>query len=529
MVGGTTAGASSPPRGALSSEVTVVDDGESSPLRSPQTSPAKKVAQVLCAAARKPKRVGPVTRTALVEARRKKRKPGTPVAPALPEATTSERQPPARTQLDTAAALPSASTASPAPPCPAESPANGKNDAISAAAPAAAGSPVPPAATGGAGDEERPRAPAPLPVVRVTAPVRLAPEPAARAAFDLEVFCRAYNPAERVTTPPSFSMRLSLAEKVDKLVEVFGELRRSLQPAPDGASSMAMLSRSPAAVLPGPAGAARPSTPDAGLLRLDRPITWTLPLLGAAAVCHLRCSSIEVPRAKVKGEYYPPQVHQLAAHRFFRDLGSDEARPPPGRRDSHVSKPSRGAYPRRALRSCPSTSAARSRGTAMVARRACGSWPAVCVTGAAPTDAPTTSARTAGRAACPGSFKGSSFATTARTAATRTTASADEEAEVLPVRRFSSIANVNTVILGHANEHTPFPAGPLLWPALRFRSVSTCSGTPRTPMVLALTSSRPMALTLPFRPSALPGSAPANPGRQVHAPRYIPTHLRPLH
>lgn len=81
------------------------------------------------------------------------------------------------------------------------------------------------------------------------------------------------------------------------------------------------------------------------------------------------------------------------------------ARPPPGRRDSHVSKPSRGAYPRRALRSCPSTSAARSRGTAMVARRACGSWPAVCVTGAAPTDAPTTSARTAGRAACPGASR----------------------------------------------------------------------------------------------------------------------------
>ncbi|KAE8900311.1 hypothetical protein PF003_g15366 [Phytophthora fragariae] len=144
----------------------------------------------------------------------------------------------------------------------------------------------------------------------------------ARAAFDLEEFCRAYNPAERVTTPPSLVERLSLAEKVDKLFELFGELRRSLQPAPGGAGSM--LPRSPAAVLPGPAVAARPSTPDADLLGLGgMPIPWTLP---PAAVCHLRCSSFEVPRAKVKGECYPPQAHQLAAHRPFRNLGSDEGR-----------------------------------------------------------------------------------------------------------------------------------------------------------------------------------------------------------
>ncbi|KAE9114549.1 hypothetical protein PF010_g9656 [Phytophthora fragariae] len=306
VVGGTTAGASSPPRGALSSEVIVVDDGESPPLRSPQTSPSerasarlqvKKVAGVLRAAARKPQRVGPATGTALVKARKKKLKAGTPASPALPEATTSERQPPARTQLDTSAALPSEATASPVPPCPTESPAN---------------------ATGGVGDEERPRAPAALPVVGVTAPVRPAPETAARsarAAFDLEEFCRAHNPAKRVTIPPSLVERLSLAEKVDKLFELFGELRRSLQPAPDSAGTMAMLPRSPVAVLPGPAVAARPSTPDADLLGLvDMPIPWTLPLLGAAggssaaAVCHLRCSSFDVPRAKVKDEYYPPQA-----------------------------------------------------------------------------------------------------------------------------------------------------------------------------------------------------------------------------
>ncbi|KAE8891693.1 hypothetical protein PF004_g6157 [Phytophthora fragariae] len=138
VVGGTTAGASSPPRGALSSEVIVVDDGESPPLRSPQTSPSerasarlqvKKVAGVLRAAARKPQRVGPATGTALVKARKKKLKAGTPASPALPEATTSERQPPARTQLDTSAALPSEATASPVPPCPTESPANGEDDA----------------------------------------------------------------------------------------------------------------------------------------------------------------------------------------------------------------------------------------------------------------------------------------------------------------------------------------------------------------------------------------------------------------
>ncbi|KAE9006447.1 hypothetical protein PF011_g11582 [Phytophthora fragariae] len=150
----------------------------------------------------------------------------------------------------------------------------------------------------------------------------------------------------------------------------------------------------------------------------------------------------------------------------------------------------------------------------MTASVACGSWLAVCVTGAAPTDAPTTSARTAGRAACPRSFTSSSFATTTRTATTRTTATADEEAEVLPVRRHfgfqaSPMLIQSSLVIQTNTLH--YPAGPLLWLALRFRSVPTCSGTPRRPMALALTMSRPTDSLSSFANRHSPGLPPPTP------------------
>lgn len=163
----------------------------------------------------------------------------------------------------------------------------------------------------------------------------------------------------------------------------------------------------------------------------------------------------------------------------------------------------------------------------MTASRACGSCPAVCVKGAAPTDAPTTRARTAGRAAFPGSFTSSSFATTARAAATRMTATADEEAEVLPVHRhFGSQASPMLIQSSLVMQTNPlhYTAGPLLWPALRFRYEPTCSGTPRRPIALALTSSRPTALPLQFHPSALPGSAPRQRRPTSPCPSVHPDH-----
>ncbi|KAE9168739.1 hypothetical protein PF002_g30539 [Phytophthora fragariae] len=45
-----------------------------------------------------------------------------------------------------------------------------------------------------------------------------------------------------------------------------------------------------------------------------------------AAVSELRCDSFQLPRTRVKGEYYPPLAHQLAAHRLFRDLSSETGR-----------------------------------------------------------------------------------------------------------------------------------------------------------------------------------------------------------
>ncbi|KAJ8561778.1 hypothetical protein ON010_g7903 [Phytophthora cinnamomi] len=42
-----------------------------------------------------------------------------------------------------------------------------------------------------------------------------------------------------------------------------------------------------------------------------------------AAVSDLRRVSFQLPRTRVKGEYYPPLAHQLAAHRLFCDLNTE--------------------------------------------------------------------------------------------------------------------------------------------------------------------------------------------------------------
>ncbi|KAG7376244.1 hypothetical protein PHYPSEUDO_013931 [Phytophthora pseudosyringae] len=57
--------------------------------------------------------------------------------------------------------------------------------------------------------------------------------------------------------------------------------------------------------------------------------TWTLaPLsnpadLPPAALSELRCADFQLPRTRVKVEYYPPLAHQFAGHRMFRELISD--------------------------------------------------------------------------------------------------------------------------------------------------------------------------------------------------------------
>ncbi|KAJ8514551.1 hypothetical protein ON010_g18665 [Phytophthora cinnamomi] len=57
----------------------------------------------------------------------------------------------------------------------------------------------------------------------------------------------------------------------------------------------------------------------------------TLPPLGNAAdlpplaVRELHCTSFPAPRIHVKGEYYPAQAHQLAAHRMFKSLAEPDS------------------------------------------------------------------------------------------------------------------------------------------------------------------------------------------------------------
>ncbi|KAE8984014.1 hypothetical protein PR001_g23292 [Phytophthora rubi] len=57
---------------------------------------------------------------------------------------------------------------------------------------------------------------------------------------------------------------------------------------------------------------------------------WTVPPCGhpadmpPAAIQHQRCASFPAPRSRAKGEYYPSQAHQLAAHRLYKTLSSED-------------------------------------------------------------------------------------------------------------------------------------------------------------------------------------------------------------
>ncbi|OWZ10569.1 hypothetical protein PHMEG_00016562 [Phytophthora megakarya] len=100
--------------------------------------------------------------------------------------------------------------------------------------------------------------------------------------FNLDEFAQDFT--GHVPAPPSAVPRPSLTDQVDQLFQMFFDLCRELQVA---------------------------ATERQGQLSQPR---------------QLCCSSFPLPRVRVKGEYYPPQAHQLAAHRMFRDLNSDEGR-----------------------------------------------------------------------------------------------------------------------------------------------------------------------------------------------------------
>ncbi|KAG7378463.1 hypothetical protein PHYPSEUDO_010086 [Phytophthora pseudosyringae] len=57
-------------------------------------------------------------------------------------------------------------------------------------------------------------------------------------------------------------------------------------------------------------------------------LSWTLPPIDIAdgmpppAIQALRCASFVPPRTRGKGEYYPPQAHQLGGHRLYRALNT---------------------------------------------------------------------------------------------------------------------------------------------------------------------------------------------------------------
>ncbi|KAG7376945.1 hypothetical protein PHYPSEUDO_012391 [Phytophthora pseudosyringae] len=49
-------------------------------------------------------------------------------------------------------------------------------------------------------------------------------------AFNLEDFSQSFSPVDRTTAAPSSTQSLSLTEKVDKLFEMFSDLRQALHP-----------------------------------------------------------------------------------------------------------------------------------------------------------------------------------------------------------------------------------------------------------------------------------------------------------
>ncbi|KAL3674500.1 hypothetical protein V7S43_000448 [Phytophthora oleae] len=336
-------------------DVIVLDDGEETTIPSPgRTSArikAKKVARAPRTASRKPKRVGPVSATDLAEARRKKRKAGT--APSALEPPTQEMHPPLSSDLldanpVSATTAPPVSTACSATlnsSCDGAPSGNVRVPPSTFAAPPLVSSAMQPCS----GDGEQPRLrdvavstaeTAGMPPLNPTVPASVA-EPALPQAspFDLDDFRRSFQVPAYGAAPCTAlvlnAQNASLEAKVNQLFDLFNDLRRAIQPP----GSTAVSSNLPASMPPS-AGTlpdrAEPVTtaldPSLGSTRApfaDAPGLWTLPTtstgadMPSVAICQLRCSSFELHRSRVKGEYAPPQAHQLAAHRLFRDLISD--------------------------------------------------------------------------------------------------------------------------------------------------------------------------------------------------------------
>ncbi|KAE9023474.1 hypothetical protein PR003_g13864 [Phytophthora rubi] len=116
---------------------------------------------------------------------------------------------------------------------------------------------------------------------------------AASEAFNLAAFARAYTLEPVTADPPTVTQRLSLAAR-GLPISIFDSTKR--RPCRCTAGSDGFLDAAP------------------------------VRKLGRHAVRELRCDSFQLPRTRVKSEYYPPLAHQLAAHRLFRDLSSETGR-----------------------------------------------------------------------------------------------------------------------------------------------------------------------------------------------------------
>lgn len=126
------------------------------------------------------------------------------------------------------------------------------------------------------------------------------------------------------TADPSAAPPSSLEAKVDQLFTLVSQLQRDFQvrPAPSHCQPGVVATELTDAAAPADVLAS-------GGLPVPLGSSWTLPPSGNATVLpplevrELRCSSFQEPRTRIKGEYCPPPVHQLAAHRMFRDLNSE--------------------------------------------------------------------------------------------------------------------------------------------------------------------------------------------------------------
>ncbi|KAG1696804.1 hypothetical protein DVH05_017714 [Phytophthora capsici] len=143
--------------------------------------------------------------------------------------------------------------------------------------------------------------------------------------FNLEEFAQSFQPGHPRTNASVPPHAAALSDKVDQLFDMFADLQRQLRSQsgapPQPVAPPAVPVRGPCATSNTSVTAASPA-PASGT-------SWTLPPAGSAtdlppaAISELRCDSFPVIRSRVKGEYYPPLAHQLAAHRMFRDLNTE--------------------------------------------------------------------------------------------------------------------------------------------------------------------------------------------------------------